>query len=49
MLKTHSPVCGDCYIVQSFVREHPDLGITEHRERCSQRCEGFSCIPSLTR
>ena len=25
VLKTHLPVCWDCYIAQSFVREHPDL------------------------
>lgn len=25
VLNTHLPVCWDCYIVQSFRREHPDL------------------------
>jgi hypothetical protein len=25
VLETHLPVCWDCYIAQSFVREHPDL------------------------
>src|SRR4029453_5967021 len=25
VLNTHLPVCWDCYIVQSFQREHPDL------------------------
>jgi hypothetical protein len=25
VLQTHLPVCWDCYIAQSFVREHPDL------------------------
>ena len=25
VLKTYKPVCWDCYIAQSFVREHPDL------------------------
>jgi hypothetical protein len=25
VLDTHLPVCWDCYIVQSFRREHPDL------------------------
>jgi hypothetical protein len=24
VLETHLPVCWDCYIAQSFVREHPD-------------------------
>jgi len=27
VLETHLPVCWDCYIAQSFVREHPDLVI----------------------
>ena len=25
VLETHSPVCWDCYIAQTFRREHPDL------------------------
>lgn len=25
VLKTHQPVCWDCYIAQSFRRDHPDL------------------------
>ena len=25
VLKTHLPVCWDCYIAQSFRRDHPDL------------------------
>jgi hypothetical protein len=25
VMETHLPVCWDCYIAQSFVREHPDL------------------------
>jgi hypothetical protein len=25
VMETHLPVCWDCYIVQSFRREHPDL------------------------
>jgi hypothetical protein len=25
VLNTHLPVCSDCYIVQSFRRDHPDL------------------------
>jgi hypothetical protein len=25
VMKTHRPVCWDCYIAQDFVREHPDL------------------------
>ena len=25
VLKTHRPVCWDCYIVQTFRRDHPDL------------------------
>ena len=25
VLKTHQPVCWDCYIAQSFLRDHPDL------------------------
>ena len=25
VLETHLPVCWNCYIAQSFRREHPDL------------------------
>jgi hypothetical protein len=25
VMQTHLPVCWDCYIAQSFIREHPDL------------------------
>jgi hypothetical protein len=25
LLPNHSPVCWDCYIAQSFVRDHPDM------------------------
>jgi hypothetical protein len=40
-LESHSPVCWDCYIVQSFRRDHPDLvvyrpwvnGRTEHTHK----------------
>jgi len=31
VLNTHLPVCWDCYIVQSFRREHPDLVVYRPR------------------
>ena len=31
VLETHSPVCWDCYIAQSFRREHPDLVVFRPR------------------
>ena len=27
VLKTHLPVCWDCYIAQTFLRKHPDLAV----------------------
>lgn len=32
IFSTHKPVCWDCHVVQSVVREHPDL-VTVRRER----------------
>ena len=31
ILNTHQPVCWDCYIVQSFRREHPELIVLRPR------------------
>jgi hypothetical protein len=28
VLETHLPVCWNCYIAQSFRREHPDLVVS---------------------
>src|SRR4029079_7109787 len=35
VLETHSPVCCDCYIAQTFRLDHPDLVVFDHRSTAS--------------
>jgi hypothetical protein len=37
ILNTHLPVCWDCYIVQSFRREHPELIVCDQGRRILQK------------
>lgn len=43
VLKTHLPVCWDCYIAQSFRMDHPDLVVYRHwRNSISGDSDGLS-------